>query len=243
MTEPNNKWLEIIEKLMAKAEDRATTDEERASIIDKITYLMTKHGIEQDMLAAKEQRPLTASHRVFKIVGTYPTRKDSLLQAICRAFGCFAVTIEGNKVSVFGTDDDIERVFMLYMSLVLQLDTALANAQVYKPKHEHGRTFNGSFVSAFVSTVIIRIRDASQRAKEDIKKASEGSGMELVLVNKAQIVKNLVGTVFPRLSYSRTSFSANSSAGRSAGTSAGQRADLGGTRISSQHSTRRAIGG
>jgi hypothetical protein len=239
----DSKWIDKISALMRKAEDPATTEEERSSIVDKVTYLMTKYGIEQDMLAAKEQRPLTASHRIFKVVGSYADKKISLLHEICRAFGCFAVTKTGkSRVSVFGTDEDIERVFMLYMSLILQMDASLAAAQVLKPKHEHGRTFNNSFIVGYVLTVNRRIKEAARRAKEDIQKTHEGSGMELVLVNKATIVKNLMRDVYPGLRYSRASFSNGSDAGYGAGSAAGMRADIGGSRISSQHSARKAIG-
>jgi hypothetical protein len=238
MTEDMSKWRDVVEKLMRKAEDPATLQFERDSITDKITYLMTKYGIEQDMLRAAEHRPIVAEMRRFVIHPPYASKKASLLNAISKAFGCFAVTTRDGKMSVFGTEDDIERVFMLNCSLVIQMSSAMAGAE--KPLHVHGKAFNNSFVNGYVLTVINRIREAAARAKADVKATTTGNGMELVLVDKARVVTNRVTQEFPRLSYSRTSYSSSNGAGYAAGQAAGMRADLGGTRIS--NSARREIG-
>lgn len=241
----DNKWIDKLNALMRLAEDPATTEEERANIIDKVTYLMTKYGIEQDMLAAKEQRPFVAAHRKFVINGTYGAKRMIMLNAVSIAFGCFMVQTlsRDGKCSVFGTDEDIERVFMLYMSLNMQMDGALVQAQAHKPSYEHGKTFNSSFVAGFVHTVSQRIQKAARRAKEDLKREHEGNGMELVLLNKQTLVTNLMTEVYPNLTSTSThvNSSVSSRAGYGAGQSAGQRADIGGSRISGSHSARRAI--
>lgn len=239
--ENNNKWRETIEKLMRKAEDPATPQAERDALVDKITYLMAKFGIEADMLRAQEQRPLTAEMRRFIINAPYIPKKLLLLNVVAKAFGCFMVQNRDNKsASVFGTQEDIERVFMLYYSLVLQMTASMAYAQSQKPAWEHGKTFNNSFVIAFVDTVCRRIQEAARRAKEDVKNSPTGNGMELVLVNKAQMVRNLVNEHFPHLKNVYTSMSSRSASGSAAGTAAGQRADIGGTRVGGV--SRRAIG-
>lgn len=244
MTEHDNKWIDKLQALMRKAEDPATSEHERENIIDRVTYLMTKYGIEQDMLRSQEQRPLTASHRKLLIVSPYVNKKAVLLNQICIAFGCMMVDTssrDNDRVSIFGTDEDIERVFMLYMSLILQMDIALAQAQTHKPNHEHGKTFNGSFINGFVFTVMDRIRVAAARAKNDLKREMSGNGMELVLLNKAELIKNLLLDTFPNVGIRVKNIRSTSETGYGAGRSAGQRADIGGARISGTHSARRAI--
>lgn len=241
MSEENstNKWREIVEKLMAKAEDKATTQAERDAIVDKVTHLMAKFGIEQDMLRAQRNETPKVDMRRLIVHAPFSLKKMLMLNAIAKAFGCYVVRSE-EKANVFGVQEDIERVFMLYFSLVIQLITAMEGAQAEKPAYVHTRTFNTSFVEGYVATVIQRVNDAAARAREDVKASAAGSGMELVLINKAQLVKHAVHDIFPRLSNIRTSTSVNSREGYNSGRAAGMRADLGGTRIG--QTARREIG-
>jgi hypothetical protein len=243
MTEPDSKWIEKIEKLMRLAEDPATSESERENLVAKVTHLMVKYGIEQDMLNFQQERPVTAERRTFRVTDTYAKKKLNILHVISRAFGCVMVQQrDGTSGDVFGTREDIERVYMLYASVIIQLQGALAHAQVYKPTWEHGRAFNNSFVTGFTLTVTQRIFEAAARAKKDVQTETQGTGMELVLVNKAQVVANAVHNFYPRLQNVNTSMRSTSEAGYGAGRAAGQRADIGGSRISSRHADRKAIG-
>lgn len=240
----DNKWVEKIEALMRKAEDPATPEAERENIIDKVTYLMTKHGIEQDMLNVAQNKPFEAKHRKF-LIDHYANSMALLLNNICMAFGCLLVDTrrqENNRVSVFGTDEDIERVFMLYHSLKLQMLTGLSQSQDHKPANMHGKTWNSSFVHGFVTMVCMRIKQAAARAREDLKRENEGTGMEVVLASKYDNVLSLLLSVFPNLRINTSSMRSRSEAAYGHGRAAGQRADLGGERISSTHAGRRALG-
>jgi hypothetical protein len=243
MDENNSKWIDKLSALMRKAEDPATTEEERATIVDKVTYLMAKYGLEQDLLRAMDRTvPITVNHRKFAIPGQWFDKKASLLYTIALAFGCDAVRTRDNKVSLFGTDEDVEHTIMLYMSVAIQMDTALLIAdREDRPKGQHHKTFNASFVSGYVMIVRKRIRDAAERAKEDVKATTTGNGMELVLQDKATVVQRVLREFYPKTSTTRTSWSSRSSAGYNSGHAAGQRADIGGSRVSTQHATRRAI--
>jgi hypothetical protein len=238
----DEKWVARIEALMRKAEDPATSEGERNNIVERVAYLMAKYGIEQDMLNAQQDKPFEASHRVF-LMDMYANSLVVLLNTIASAFGCFLVDTRrtnSNRVSIFGTDDDIMRVFMLYNSLKLQMITGLAESQAHKPERMHGKTWNASFVHGFVYTVRNRIEEAAKRAKEDIKQ--ESTGMEIVLASKQDIVLGLLRNIFPNTSTKMHYTHSRSEAAYSHGRAAGQRADLGGSRISSQHAGRRALG-
>ncbi len=243
MTESDSKWIEKIEKLMRLAEDPSTSEAERENLVAKVTHLMVKYGIEQDMLNFQQERPVTAERRTFRVTDTYAKKKLSILHVISMAFGCVMVQRrDGTSGDVFGTREDIERVYMLYASIIIQMQGALAGAQVYKPTWEHGRRFNNSFVTGFMLTVTQRIIEAAARAKRDVQAETKGTGMELVLVNKAQVVANAVNDFYPRLQNVSSSMRSTSEAGYGAGRAAGQRADIGGSRISSRHADRKAIG-
>jgi len=241
MTDANSKWIETVEKLLRKAEDPATSDAEREALVGKVTYLMAKFGIEQDMLNAVQNVPIVVNHRKFIIPNPYQTQKIGLLNMVCIAFGAKLVDTrrQDGKVSVIGTDADIERSYMLFGSLVIQLQSGMASAIKLKPAYEHGKRFNNAFVNGFVHTVNMRILQAAQRAKEDVKR--ESTGMELVLLNKTQLITNKVNEAFGRLTSTRSTGRSTSAAGYNAGRTAGSMADIGGARVSSQHATRRAL--
>ena len=241
MTDETHKWREKVEALMRKAEDPATSQAERDSITEKVTYLMTKYGIEEAMLSYQKTQTFTVLHRNIVVNAPYVNKKGNLLNCVAVAMGCFIVQTADGKFSIFGTVEDIERTLMLYYSIILQMTSALGTAQVHKPAWEHGKTFNGSFVNGFIRAVSLRIIESAKRAKADVRESDAGSGMELVLVKKDELVRNAVSTVFPRLRTIRSATRSGSSSGYNQGQSAGQRADLGGSRIGS--TGRRAIGG
>lgn len=239
MAEKN--WLQTIENLMRKATNEATPQEERDTIMDKVMYLMAKHGIEESMLNVQEQKPIVATHVNVTFTNPYIGDKRSLLNAVAKMFGCFSVQTNQTKVVVFGTQEDLEKTLMLYYSLLMQMITEKDKAMRTKPEWEHGKSFGASFMNSYVYTIAIRIRDIILRVKADIKNSPTGNGMELVLVEKDAVIAKAVSDMFPRLTHRRSTFGGRSSAGHNAGRSAGQRADLGGQRMGGSH--RREIGG
>lgn len=232
-------WKATLEALMRKAEDPATPEAERDTIVGRVTYLMAKYGIEEAMLShARNEVPRMVGFRL-RIVPPYPKQKYYLARRIAESMECQHIDIGGNVLHIFGAQDNIERSVMLYMSLVLQMATMMVQAQNSKPEWEHGRTFNTSFCTSYVQTVAQRVQEFARRARQDVANSTTGNGMELVLVNNRQLAMQKMREEYPFIRMSRQSMTNNSSAGSSAGRSAGQRADIGGTRISGG---RQAIG-
>lgn len=233
------KWEEKLRALMAKAEDSATTEAERDVIVSRVTYLMAKFGIEEAMLKSRDAEPEVVTSIRIRIENPYCDQRIHLLDHIGRTFGCKSIILEkpmrgGQKHAVlrmFGYDGDLQRSYLLFGSLIIQMFSGLAAASAGKPAHIHGRTFNNSFVTGYVDTLIDRVETAYRRAKEEVKAESTGNGMELVLASRFDSVKNAFKTEYPHTTMSNYNPSNRSYEGFSAGQSAGRRADIGQTGV------------
>lgn len=237
---PNvQKWQDTISKLLAKAESSAVTPEERDALLEKVSFLMTKYGIEEAILNPKSTEAvinvfITASN-------PYANWKSILLNVISNIFGCKAIVIDKMNTSVrhhvFGYQSDIERVFMLYNSLLIQMVTAMASSQSLKPTHVHGKAFNNSFVIGFVNEAAKRLQDSYMRAKSEANESNPGT--DIVLADRAAIVLAEVHRNYPVLKTSNVTSRNTSDAGYNAGRSAGRNTDIGHTRVGPR---RKAIG-
>jgi len=236
MAEKN--WKDVISKLMAKAEDNATTDAERNAIVERVTYLMAKHGIEEAMLSAQEKRTAPLTKHSYRLLAPYIKQRTTILHNISVAFGCRAIfDNQNNRMTVYGYEDDQEKVFMLYGSLVIQMFTGLA--QTVKPADVHGKTFNGSWVTGYAYTVGSRVREAYEHARRDVQAESTGNGMELVLADRALAVNNMYRTEHPRTRNIAGSRATHAGA-YAAGSAAGRNANIGQTGVGGSRT--RAIG-
>lgn len=233
-----DKWEQIIRKLMDKAEDSAATQAERDAIIERVSYLMAKYSLDEAILNSQAAEPEAVVNIRVKIMNPYVNQRMHLLDHIGRVFGCRSIHLEeykdGKRVEIlrmFGYTNDVQRSYMLFGSLLIQMFAAMATAQNEKPSGQHGRTFNSSFVTSYVDTVIQRVKAAYKKAKEDVKNTSTGNGMELVLVNRSAVVSNAFKAEYPYTRMGGYNPSSRSSAGSSAGRSAGHQANIGQTGV------------
>lgn len=245
----DNVWLDRLQKLMAKAEDAATTVEERNSIVEKMTFLMAKHGIEAAMLNAVSDTPEEVTQLRCIIQPPYINPKLSLLFAISHTFGTQAILVEkpGSKrpdvktvMQLFGYPSDLEKVMMLNGSLNIQMVSSLVGAQSSRPSGIHLKTFNSSFVVGYVDIVSFRIKRAYANAKRTVAENTTGTGMELVLRTREVAIQDAYRSVHPHTTRVNTSSRVNSVSAFAAGQSAGRNANIGQTGLSGG---RHAIGG
>lgn len=222
------KWRDIVSKLISKAENPATSNEERETINGKVSYLMLKYGIEQAMLDLQDKKePAKIRHARYQMKSPYLAKKQNLFFGIASAFGVRTVRSNG-VLHLFGYEDDVEKVYMLYNMLLLQMINGVALAE--KPDHIHGKSFNASWIDGFVYMVVDRVRDSARRAKEDVRH-TYGTSMDVALRDRAGLVNVEVRKIFPSLRPTGGSTS-TSSAGYNAGRAAGSHADIGNARIS-----------
>lgn len=227
-------WQNIVTNLLAKAQDSATTKEEREAFTEKATYLMAKYGV-QALLDRPTNIPLDVEVIVLKVPNPYAKQRALLIHRTATALGLKAVrTTKTQEVHVFGLPEGIKSFTNLYASLWIQALLALASAQQDKPYWEHGKTFNHSYLLGFIDEVSARVRAAADRANRDHTNSAPSTA--LVLANRSDAIEAKVAEIFPSLRKGTRS-RANSSSGYASGVDAGRRADINQPRMGGSYAT------
>lgn len=213
-------WREVVSKLLTKADNAATTAEERETLQEKASFLMAKFGITELV-----DGNITAS-QITKIkiplTNPYKSHKRMLINGIARSLGGRSIR-SGDFVYVYGLPEDLARVKMLYESLLVQGIYGMAAATA--PSYEHLKTFRHAWFIGYVESVVERVYNAANRAAQE-----SGPGTDLVLANRQNLVDQAVRVDFPHLRKANPTYY-KSVAARSAGYQTGQSADLGQSRM------------
>lgn len=234
--------LDTIRKLLAKAENPAATEHERDAFNKKAFELMARYGIDQALLAEDAPGRDQVDNRFIDIDQPYALEKSGLLWAVASALRCKGVRHPGRahqKFHLFGMASDLDRVELLYTSLLVQVSHGLA---VTRPEHpgESVAAYRRSWVAGFSLAVGSRLREAEARAADQHRTehdtarstpAAQGPGRALAVVfaDRDQQVAEAFAVDYPTTRTARTRRLSGS--GRYAGYAAGQRADLGGSRL------------
>jgi hypothetical protein len=241
--------LAKIRKLLAKAEDDACTPAEAELFTAKAAELIAKYGIDQARLAEQDPTTDQVGDRVLVLDAPYALDKASLLHTVATALRCKTVQrtrymggVKQISLHLFGYGADLDRVEVLFTSLLVQAAHALAVERV--PAREHPAAYRRSWYAGYAVAIGRRLRDAESRATAAADQATpapgSGRSMALVLADRTVQVRAAVTTAYPRLTNGRARQLSGSGAGN--GYAAGQRADLGSSRLRGSASTR-AIGG
>jgi hypothetical protein len=230
--------LDKVRKLLAKAEDPACTAAEAAAFTDKAAELIARYGVDRALLAARDPATDAVADRIVQVLPPYAREKFSLLAGVAAALRCRSILRDDDpagrrvfSVHLFGFGSDLERVELLFTSLLVQ--AAYGLAATAPPALENLAAFRRSWLTGFARAVCYRLREAEQRATTAAKdEAVPGTSMALVLADRSGQVERRVSEVYPRL----TSLGPRRLAGSGmwAGMDAGRRADLGGARVSSR---------
>ncbi len=235
-TAPADPMLAKIRKLLAKAEDSATTPAEAELYTAKAAQLIADYGIDEALLAHRDPSRDPVGDRVVVLDAPYAADKADLLGAISAELRCRAVRRtrypEGAKeisLHLFGHQSDLQRVELLFTSLLLQTAQGLARTPV--PPRENKAAFRRSWMAGFTRAIAQRLavaeREAEAHAADRFR--SSGTTAALVLADRSALVHAAMNDEYPhRRSGRRRQLSGS---GMRDGWSAGQRADLGGTRI------------
>ena len=219
-----------VRKLLAKAEDPATTPEEAEAFTAKAQQMMTKYAIDLAMVAD----PATADRlleRDWVVEGPYATHKVSIINAVARANDCrvlYAELPRGRKrIYVVGFAGDVDWVETLTRSLEVQLAAALAAAVRAKPAGVHGRTYSVAFVQGFAVEISNRLHRARQAAVAEADAARRAApSAALVLVAKAERVEEEFAVRHPSTRTVHRQIRLLSWSGYGPGRAAGRRASL-----------------
>jgi len=228
--------LDKVRKLLAKAEDPACTPAEAEAFTVKAAALIAKYGVDRALLAAADPTSDRVGDRVLDMPAPYAIDKCGLLAGVAGELRCQCVRrvsrAGGHKafaVHLFGYASDLERVELLFTSLLVQASQALAVTR--PPARENVGAYRRSFLAGFTHAIVLRLREAETRAAAaaDPSPAAGGRSVALVLADRSGLVAREMAATYPRLRFEGPRRLAGS--GRGHGYAAGQSADLGGTRL------------
>ncbi|MCY7287141.1 MAG: DUF2786 domain-containing protein [Cryobacterium sp.] len=237
--------LEVIRKLLAKAERAATTDEADAYNV-KAAELMARHGVDTAMLASSSSgdvRDAIDSKRL-RMTDPYSAEKAQLANGVARALGCRLVQHPGfrrgqiDAVTVMGFGSDLRRVELVYTSLLLQATRSVVRQRPPGWSGESTAAFRRTYLVGFTNEVYRRLVDAERGAvrQHDAKSGPTGPSAALVVADRQSVVDRAYGEEYGHLKAGRRRQLSGS--GYGAGQEAGRRADVGQGRVAN---TRRAL--
>jgi hypothetical protein len=243
----HDQMLAKIRKLLAKAEDPASTAGEAETYNAKATELMAAYGIDRALLAASDPDSDVVGDRVVVLDAPYARDKASLLSGIARELRCRSVLrtryLGGAKelsVHLFGYDSDLLRTDVLFTSLLVQASCGMGRVVV--PLDESVAAFRRSWLAGFTHAVVRRLAAAETKAAGDAQRAesaaSSQTSVALVLADRSVAVAEALTRQYPRLRSGRRR--SLSGSGMAEGWAAGQRADIGARRL--DRSSRGALG-
>ncbi|QKV92296.1 DUF2786 domain-containing protein [Streptomyces sp. NA02950] len=237
--------LAKVRALLAKAEDAGATEAEAEAFTAKAADLMAKHGIERALLADAQPETDRPTDRVVLVDNPWGGPKKSLLCYLAQAMRCEGIyttrrDAPGYRVHLFGYASDLERLEVLYTSLLLQMANGAAHLDI--PYWDTPRRYRFSWMVGFASTVAHRVKAAEDHARwqagNTTAQTGTGRSAELVLADRSAVVGAMVKEHYGRVRSRKVTVTGT---GYRAGQEAGRRADIGTTRLGA--SAARQIGG
>lgn len=228
----DDKMLERIRALLAKAEDVAGTPEADA-YNEKVAELVAKYGIDQALLAEKAPELNVPGDKIIVVDAPYAHGKAELCSWVAQALRCRVVrrtagtTRTRVELHIFGMESDLERFDLLYTSLLIQASTGMMKAPV--PSWEHGRAYRNSWLRGFATEVFNRLIAAERHAERTAETGTPGTA--LVLADRSALVQAREHEVYPHLRTGGGRKVDSWSSGFGHGREAGRKADLNQTRL------------
>jgi hypothetical protein len=244
-----------IQKLLAQAEGEAAVGNEAArdTLLAKASALQLKYAIEDAMLAqAGSGQAEEIMYEDFCRESNTPLikAKRELIAVLAQLHRGRAVLMpewqlrkddKGMKlnrrayVRVYAHESDLRFINQLYTSLVLQMQTMMANDErVAKLQAYRGGTAAGwrvSYAYGWVGRVYARLRDISQRNEAAEETGTPGTA--LVLKDRSTLVKDHVDDKLGKLKNTKYRRDDADDNGRAAGRRAADQADIGQDKVSS----------
>jgi hypothetical protein len=231
-TEASSRLLDRVRKLLAKAEDESVTPPEAQALTAKAAELMAKYGIDRALLAADRPETDKPANRMLDIDNPWARVKAHLLCGLSSSLRCQAILLSsstGSKVHVFGFQSDLERLDVLYTSVLIQMWHGLTGAEV--PSWSRSpRAWRRSWLLGFATAVISRVRAAEQAAASRATSAADSTGSRtaLVLADRTQVIRGEAERAYPLTRTARITYSGT---GYRDGYAKGQQADIGASRV------------
>lgn len=237
-TEAPAALLDRVRKLLAKAEAEGVTAHEAEALNGKAAELMARYGIDRAMLAASGKVEDKPGSRIIYIPNPYAGVRSSLLGALATAMRCTPILLGPKdevireRVHIFGYASDLERLDLLYTSVLVQMAAAFA-AVVPPPGVSRVRAWNRSWLLGYCYAVATRVREAEERAAANAATTdrASGPGTALVLADRSLVIRRNADEAYPFTRKKRTTYSGS---GYQDGHAKGQQADIGQGRVGSR---------
>ncbi|NEB00687.1 DUF2786 domain-containing protein [Streptomyces sp. SID13726] len=193
----DSRMLTRIRALLAKAE---ATDypAEAEALTERAQQLMARHSVDEALLDARAPSKDAPGACRIGVEPPYEQAKAVLLDAVATANHCRAVWNEPFGFStVVGFEADLEVVELLYTSLLVQAQSAMAKAEAAQRAggRKRTKTFRQSFLAAYAHRVGDRLRAAAETPVTD--------DLLPVLASRAVAVTDHTDRMFPRTTTTR----------------------------------------
>ena len=223
--------LDVIRKLLTKAE-RAATPDEADAYNTKAAQLMAKHGVDNAMLAAAGANTRDViSRRYITMSDPYSTEKAILVSNIAYEMSCRSVCHTGpgrgqtSAVTVMGFESDLARVDLAYTSLLLQATRGVLAQRPPSWSNESTAAFRRTWLDGFTTEVTRRLALADRIATQQHDTTTKGPSAALVLADRRGLVEQALQDAFTGLRTARPRRLTGT--GFHAGVQAGRQADVG----------------
>ncbi|MET7736959.1 DUF2786 domain-containing protein [Streptomyces sp. NPDC005402] len=214
------RMLGRIRALLAKAEATGYPEEAEA-LTAKAQELMARHSVDEALLDARAPAKDTPGACRIGVEPPYEQAKAVLLDAVATANHCRAVWNEPFAFStVVGFEGDLEAVELLYTSLLVQAQSAMARAEAAQRAggRKRTKTFRQSFLAAYAHRVGDRLRTAAAAPVTD--------DVLPVLASREVAVTDRMDRMFPQTTTTRLR-GVSDEAGWTEGARAADRAQVG----------------
>ena len=247
----NEKQLDKIRKLLAKAESTTHPEEARA-FTEKAQELITQWSIDEAMLAVGRNAGggTPSTSRTIIDYSPYQGPKEALLSVVAAANRCrvvFTKTYDRTRVTksgryqqvslatLIGFPSDLQATEVLYTSLLLQSEREFQQPSVQAAMFEetwhpgHRIRWRNAYVLGYTQQISKRLHEAKKATEQKAETATPGTA--LVLVDRGKLVDARTQEMFPRLVSNQMSAGQGGGSGRSHGAAAANRANLGQTGV------------
>ena len=197
-SDADERVLGKIRALLAKAESTEFPEEAEA-LSARAQELMAKYSIDHALLAARAGRTDEPGGRRLMIDNPYEEPKASLLQTIATANRCRTIWHKELGMStVVGFPADLDAVELLFMSLLVQANSAMVREGAKRDAHGRSRTraFRQSFLLSYAVRIGERLSEATGHAERTAAAASSGKDLLPVLAARHQAVDDTVDAMF-----------------------------------------------
>ncbi|MFJ8113140.1 DUF2786 domain-containing protein [Streptomyces sp. NPDC096132] len=190
----DSRMLGRIRALLAKAEATGYPEEAEA-LTAKAQELMARHSVDEALLDAQAPDPDAPGACRIGVEPPYEQAKAVLLDAVADANHCRAVWNEPFCFStVVGFEGDLEAVELLYTSLLVQAQSAMAKAEAAQRAggRKRTKTFRQSFLAAYAHRIGGRLGEAAAAAGTEA-----GGDLLPVLATREVAVTAAADRMFP----------------------------------------------